>query len=179
MFHFYLTDSLLFPESKKSISSFDQLANMSISKLLNLLLTIMTLQYVCTLQISSSNSKLSIKKPQTHNTFPPTLPSLHSSLLHSSLLHSSLHSIQSSTSTTLYSNPSTPPPASPNCLDTTLARLTSLFPFFVLLSAVLGYLSPPSLAWFGKNDGVITAALGGIMVGMGMTLTREDFKRGG
>ncbi|GMH46346.1 hypothetical protein TrRE_jg8568, partial [Triparma retinervis] len=62
-------------------------------------------------------------------------------------------------------------------LDSTLSRLTSLFPFFVLLSALLGYTNPETLTWFSKRDQVITTALGGIMVGMGMTLTTEDFKR--
>eukprot|EP00520_Triparma_pacifica_P012830 CAMPEP_0118638184 /NCGR_PEP_ID=MMETSP0785-20121206/3543_1 /TAXON_ID=91992 /ORGANISM="Bolidomonas pacifica, Strain CCMP 1866" /LENGTH=401 /DNA_ID=CAMNT_0006529405 /DNA_START=409 /DNA_END=1611 /DNA_ORIENTATION=+ len=77
----------------------------------------------------------------------------------------------------LYSSLSTPSPPPSVTLDDILTKLTSCFPLFVLLSAVLGYTSPSSLTWFSKYDNVITVALGGIMVGMGMTLTREDFKR--
>ena len=52
-----------------------------------------------------------------------------------------------------------------------------MFPFWVFSSALLGLAVPASLSWFAKKDSIITAALSLIMVGMGMTLTTDDFLR--
>lgn len=58
-----------------------------------------------------------------------------------------------------------------------LTKMTSGFPFFVVGSAMLGVFKPNSLLWFSKYDSIVSLALSAIMVGMGMTLTMDDFKR--
>lgn len=52
--------------------------------------------------------------------------------------------------------------------------ITNAFPLWVLTGAVLALAYPPLFTWFNSN--FITAGLGIIMLGMGVTLTVEDFK---
>ena len=54
-------------------------------------------------------------------------------------------------------------------------RLTVLFPLWILLTGVLAFIYPPALTWF--KGPLITFGLGMIMLGMGLTLTFNDFKR--
>lgn len=61
-------------------------------------------------------------------------------------------------------------------LDAVLAKLTSLFPFFVFGSAVLGLKKPETLLWVNKGQ-LIPLMLAAVMVAMGMTLKTEDFTR--
>lgn len=56
-----------------------------------------------------------------------------------------------------------------------LERLTRAFPWWVLLAAILSFFYPPLFTWF---KGLwITLGLGVIMLGMGLTLSFEDFTR--
>ncbi|RMF83880.1 MAG: bile acid:sodium symporter family protein [Nitrospirae bacterium] len=55
-----------------------------------------------------------------------------------------------------------------------LARLTALFPLWVLAASLLALAYPPLFTWF--RGPLITAGLGVIMLGMGLTLTVEDFR---
>lgn len=65
--------------------------------------------------------------------------------------------------------------SSGNKLDEILSRLTSLFPLFVLSSAVLGLLRPSSLAWVNRGQ-LISLMLSAVMMGTGMTLSKKDFE---
>lgn len=56
-----------------------------------------------------------------------------------------------------------------------LTQLTNLFPFWVLSGALLALWQPAWFTWF--SGPLITWGLGMIMLGMGLTLTLEDFKR--
>lgn len=56
-----------------------------------------------------------------------------------------------------------------------LSWLTNLFPLWVTLAAGLALVKPELLTWF--SGPYITAGLGLIMLGMGLTLTLDDFKR--
>lgn len=51
---------------------------------------------------------------------------------------------------------------------------TNLFPLWVLSFSVMGFQRPETLEWFVPY---VTPALTATMVGMGMTLTLDDFKR--
>jgi len=53
--------------------------------------------------------------------------------------------------------------------------ITKSFPFMVLTASVISLVYPPSFTWF--TGWMITVGLGIIMLGMGLTLTVEDFKR--
>lgn len=65
-----------------------------------------------------------------------------------------------------------PPPVAN--IDRVLSKLTSLFPVFVLGSAILGSYDPSTLQWV--NDGnIISYMLSAVMLGTGMTLQRSDF----
>jgi len=55
-----------------------------------------------------------------------------------------------------------------------LARLTAAFPVWVLAGSLLALLHPPLFTWF--RGPLITAGLGVIMLGMGLTLRVEDFR---
>jgi len=56
-----------------------------------------------------------------------------------------------------------------------LTHFTNLYPVWLILSAVIAFLYPSSFSWF---DGPwINGALMTVMLGMGMTLTVEDFRR--
>jgi BASS family bile acid:Na+ symporter len=57
----------------------------------------------------------------------------------------------------------------------TLERLTNLFPAWVLLGAVVALVHPPAVTWF--QGPLIVAGLAVIMLGMGITLSRDDFRR--
>ncbi|KAL7518687.1 hypothetical protein ACHAWX_003502 [Stephanocyclus meneghinianus] len=59
-------------------------------------------------------------------------------------------------------------------LDRILSKLTSLFPLFVLGSAILGSYCPDSLNWVNRGNS-ISYMLAGVMLGTGMTLERADF----
>jgi len=59
--------------------------------------------------------------------------------------------------------------------DHLLQRLTNAFPLWVLAASVLALIYPPAFTWF--SGGMITWGLGFIMLGMGLTLTLDDFKR--
>ncbi len=54
-------------------------------------------------------------------------------------------------------------------------RFTNAFPVWVIGAGILAMLYPPALTWF--NGSFITYGLGVIMLGMGLTLTAQDFKR--
>lgn len=56
-----------------------------------------------------------------------------------------------------------------------LNLLTNLFPLWVTVAAVLALIEPSLLTWFSGN--FISIGLGVIMLGMGLTLTLDDFKR--
>ena len=52
-------------------------------------------------------------------------------------------------------------------------RLTIAFPWIVSIFSIIGLLYPPLITWF-RGD-LITLGLGGIMLGMGLTLNASDF----
>ena len=52
-------------------------------------------------------------------------------------------------------------------------RFTGAFPLIVSVFAIGGLIYPPSITWF--NGSLITIGLGGIMLGMGLTLRASDF----
>lgn len=54
-------------------------------------------------------------------------------------------------------------------------RFTHAFPIWVIGAGMLAMLYPPALTWF--KGSLITYGLGVIMLGMGLTLTTQDFKR--
>ncbi|MGA0895865.1 MAG: bile acid:sodium symporter family protein [Flavobacteriaceae bacterium] len=54
-----------------------------------------------------------------------------------------------------------------------LQRITEAFPWIISLFACIGLLHPPLLIWFQGQW--ITIGLGGIMLGMGLTLKASDF----
>jgi BASS family bile acid:Na+ symporter len=56
-----------------------------------------------------------------------------------------------------------------------LERLTNAFPWSVLGAAIVSFIYPPFFTWF--KGPWITIGLGIIMLGMGLTLTVEDFVR--
>src|SRR5687767_4178945 len=57
-----------------------------------------------------------------------------------------------------------------------LAMFTNLFPVWVLAAGVLALVHPPLFAWF--TGPFIVWGLAVVMLGMGITLTFEDFRRG-
>ena len=57
-----------------------------------------------------------------------------------------------------------------------LARLADAFPLWVTLAAALGWFWPAGMAALGEPDAV-RAMLTVVMLGMGLTLTFEDFRR--
>jgi BASS family bile acid:Na+ symporter len=61
-------------------------------------------------------------------------------------------------------------------LDSVLSSLTSMFPLFVLSSALIGAKQPSLLLWV-NNGPIITIMLASVMIGMGMTLTKKDFDK--
>lgn len=63
-----------------------------------------------------------------------------------------------------------------NKLDTMLSNLTSMFPIFVLASALLATKEPSLMLWV-NNGSIITIMLASVMIGMGMTLTKQDFDK--
>ena len=52
-------------------------------------------------------------------------------------------------------------------------RLTIAFPWIVSIFSIIGLLYPPLITWFSGD--LITLGLGGIMLGMGLTLNASDF----
>ena len=54
-----------------------------------------------------------------------------------------------------------------------IKRLTDAFPIWVLMGALLALFHPPLFTWFGGQ--LIPVGLGIIMLGMGLTLSWEDF----
>ena len=54
-----------------------------------------------------------------------------------------------------------------------LAILTNLFPIWVLIAGILALLNPPSLTWFQPY---VVPGLAVVMLGMGVTLSVNDFK---
>lgn len=54
-------------------------------------------------------------------------------------------------------------------------QIPSAFPWIVLTASLLGLYHPPLFTWFSGHW--ITLGLGGIMLGMGLTLRLEDFRR--
>lgn len=56
-----------------------------------------------------------------------------------------------------------------------LALATDLFPLWVVLASVAALVHPPLFAWF--SGPLIVWGLGVIMLGMGLTLSLEDFRR--
>lgn len=59
-------------------------------------------------------------------------------------------------------------------LDVILSYLTSAFPFFVLGSAIGGFLVPSTLEWVSRGN-LISLMLACVMMGTGMTLEKRDF----
>jgi len=55
-----------------------------------------------------------------------------------------------------------------------LTWMTNAFPLWVLLASIAGLIYPPSFTWF--KGPMITAGLGIIMLGMGVTLSLHDFQ---
>jgi len=60
-------------------------------------------------------------------------------------------------------------------LELSCQRFTNAFPIWVVGAAILAMIYPPALTWF--HGPWITYGLGIIMLGMGLTLTIDDFKR--
>jgi BASS family bile acid:Na+ symporter len=56
-----------------------------------------------------------------------------------------------------------------------LNRLTNLFPLWILLGAGIALIKPEVFTWFSGQ--AITVGLGFIMLGMGLTMELEDFRR--
>ena len=56
-----------------------------------------------------------------------------------------------------------------------LRFLTNAFPLWIIVCAILALAHPPLFTWFNKT--LITYGLGVIMLGMGLTLSVEDFRR--
>jgi bile acid:Na+ symporter, BASS family len=56
-----------------------------------------------------------------------------------------------------------------------MQRIVTLFPVWVLVASLLSLYYPPLFTWFSGN--LITIGLGIIMLGMGITLEWNDFKR--
>lgn len=56
-----------------------------------------------------------------------------------------------------------------------IQSLTRHYPYWLLAFGVLAYFYPPSMLWFKGNW--ITGALALVMLGMGLTLTPDDFRR--
>mmetsp|Transcript_6231 Transcript_6231/g.13682 ORF Transcript_6231/g.13682 Transcript_6231/m.13682 type:complete len:485 (+) Transcript_6231:105-1559(+) len=59
-------------------------------------------------------------------------------------------------------------------VDSILSDLTSGFPFFVLLSAIVGLRAPAALTWVNGGN-LISVMLATVMLGTGMTLEKKDF----
>jgi len=55
-----------------------------------------------------------------------------------------------------------------------ISKITNSFPFIVLTLSIISFFYPPLFTWFSGD--LITIGLGIIMLGMGLTLTLEDFK---
>lgn len=60
-------------------------------------------------------------------------------------------------------------------LEPVLQKLTNLFPLWIFLAAVVALTHPPIFAWF--RGPLITGGLGMIMLGMGLTMNTNDFRR--
>jgi BASS family bile acid:Na+ symporter len=56
-----------------------------------------------------------------------------------------------------------------------MQRIVNLFPLWVLTASLISLFHPPLFTWFSGN--LITVGLGIIMLGMGITLQWNDFKR--
>eukprot|EP00979_Chaetoceros_neogracilis_P003637 scaffold637_cov159-Chaetoceros_neogracile.AAC.1 len=61
-------------------------------------------------------------------------------------------------------------------VDNVLAKLTTLFPLFVLSAAITGVKKPGALLWVNKGQ-LIPLMLSAVMMSMGMTLKTDDFTR--
>ena len=61
-------------------------------------------------------------------------------------------------------------------LSKILSTLTSLFPFFVLSFALMGYFQPSTLLWVSHGK-TVEFMLSLVMCGMGLTLSKDDFVR--
>jgi len=58
-----------------------------------------------------------------------------------------------------------------------IRHLTNLFPVWILVTGIAALFYPAAFTWFSGN--LIVIGLGVIMLGMGMTLTLDDFRRVG
>lgn len=63
----------------------------------------------------------------------------------------------------------------PTGFDKFVETLTTLFPVWVMLGAVIGITKPSAVTWL--NSELFTYALGFLMLSMGLTLTVDDFKK--
>ncbi len=63
----------------------------------------------------------------------------------------------------------------PDSLHNPMQRFTNLFPVWLLIGAALAFFFPPLFTWM--NGSLITGTLGIIMLGMGITLELDDFRR--
>lgn len=59
-------------------------------------------------------------------------------------------------------------------LNKIILKITNSFPFIVLLASTLSFFNPSLFTWFSGD--LITYGLGVIMLGMGITLSLDDFK---
>jgi bile acid:Na+ symporter, BASS family len=55
-----------------------------------------------------------------------------------------------------------------------LSRLTTAFPLYVVVAAIVGYRFPWTLAWVNQGS-LVTLLLAAVMAGAGLTLQRSDF----
>ena len=86
---------------------------------------------------------------------------------------SALSALASSASSSATSGTIATPTATPS-FDKVLSTITNLFPLWVISFSILGFQRPHWFLWFKKY---ITPALAATMLGMGMSLTVEDFVR--
>ena len=56
-----------------------------------------------------------------------------------------------------------------------IQKITNAFPWIVALFSISSLIYPPLFTWF--QGPFITLGLGGIMLGMGLTLQTSDFKQ--
>eukprot|EP00877_Chromochloris_zofingiensis_P002952 jgi/Chrzof1/12658/Cz07g02190.t1 len=88
--------------------------------------------------------------------------------------------LNSAAADNIYPDNGTPPPATTavtlSPLEQNIAsickQLTTLFPIWVVLAAVLGFYYPPLFSWFGTT--AVSYSLMFVMLGMGLTLTFDE-----
>lgn len=56
-----------------------------------------------------------------------------------------------------------------------IKRFTQLYPFWIVASSILGLVKPEALTWFSGS--LVSGALSVVMLGMGLTLTLDNFRQ--